>query len=1293
MAPPPLRNFKSRFRQRRGIALILSISLIALMMILVVSLLDATKDGYKGAVISSHGERSRMVAKEAVYVALSQLQDATTQTFANSGTPKPWTSQPGAIRVHNMDGSLNTLYKLYSSNSMSVRTVAEVEADVPNDWKQRSREFVDLNEPFKDPEGKLRFPITDPRAMSTNPKLSVEGFSYRAEKGAIAPSEANPDTQRLPMPVRWIYMLKNGEMGTLSAEGKFIAPGNIKPTRSNPIISRFAFWTDDETSKINVNTASEGAFWDTPRADTSQERALAMTIPTRLEYMRHPGHPAGVSLSSVLLPNRRFSPLEFPVVNFPAMESMNYSSARGLWRLGRLTIAERDQGTSMGGSKLPNWQTLWAQNPNESIRQRRYVDIGDLVFDDADSSRFPVMEGTPNPKDGERRRSQFFAENPDSVELLEKSAFFLTTQSSAPEVTLFGTPRVATWPMHAHTLKNGKTLGDEQNRRDTFYNHKIALGAMVKDRPYFVQRSDPSNGIKDFRSEGAGANRMLFDYLRRLTGRPFPGFDKGSSTFLSKYGEDRDAIVLQIMDYIRGANFAEPQLPDKNQFSVLCIGVEYHGFGQVSPMQLASSMNPATTDNHPQGIGRMLTISEVALIITCRAEVDSSGAIQGNPSGDNADALKKPGDREIEVGFLVETFLPSHGWADYRPFTNLALLGGAPGAPLEGDHGKAPLPKYTVNGQPLVYQDKSGTSSGSPDMPPSKWYGAGGSLGVRGMSQGMLQFKPIVIKAKAGGVVPPLEFLSAADEGNQLKIAVYSSPASTDPRDLVQVVPLVLPNISAAAEIPVPNLAQGVSAAPLENRLQESASSSAQNTLIGHTDVVQSLAPMHGDYRLLATQRWAESRSHSGQKTLVFVPHPLWGKQRLAHSLRDQTMDTDSFNHEGYIEDLSYASETRPDMPDIMSPTAPSLGMWQLGAWSQNSLRGAMDKLRQDDGARGLALPGITGDFDNGIGGQPDGPYNNRPDDGHWSAVTQGKVPYFDNVSQVGTKVPPVSLVGFSPQRLMPSPVMFGSLPTGTVAHVPWQTLLFRPQPDHYGAKYIPDHLLLDLFWSPVLEPEPISTNFETDGKVNLNHEILPFRHITRATALHAAMKAETLMAIPDSASKTYKNGSQQSDRFRHHLNPKQTLALWKKEVFDQNKVFLTASQVCEQYLVPESMPGSSSEVSRAQMEAYWKQHRLTGDNSRERPYAHIHSRLTTRSNTYRVHFIAQSLTKARSSAPDTFDLEKDTVSATHSGSATLRRRLDLENPKLPDYMSNTAGNAKPLDHFYQWEVGKLQTY
>ncbi|SKA99387.1 Verru_Chthon cassette protein A [Prosthecobacter debontii] len=1279
---------------RQGLALIITLSMLALMMVVMAAFLTLSGEARKESSLVVDQQRARLHAMTAVNVALAQLRQATEQTFP-SQTPKPWTSQPGAIRVHNMDGTLNTLYKLYSSNSMTATALTQVAADLPDDWKTKPDDFIDLNEPVRAPDGSLSFPIVDPRAWSNDPKSSVEGFRYLEEKGALGPSKRNADQQRLPMPVRWLYVLQDGTLGTLDTTGRFTAPGNKKATRSNPIVGRVAFWVDDETSKVNINTAAEGSFWDTPRADTSQERALAQTLPSRLEYMRQPGHPAGVCLSSVLLPHRRQSPMQFPVPNSSSMEEMNLRDARNLWRLGRLTIAERDTSTSVGGTTATDWPALWGQAPTESVRQSRYSSVDELLFDHVDANRFPGLWEGNSDEDAstQRRLSPFFKDHPESISLLKKSPFFLTARSAGPETTLFGTPRISMWPMHAQTLTNGNALGSPDTSRDTVFNHKMALSTYIKNRPYFVQRSEPGNGIMDFRGHMGGANRVLLEHLRSLTSRAVPGFERpsqGYSTFLAKYGDDRDAILIEMMDYVRSANFAEHQLADIMQFSVLCPGVEHEGFGQVSPMILSPSITPAASTNYPQGFGRSLTISEVALIITCRAEVDADGKIQGEPSPQGRAILEdeknpaKPGDRELDVGFLVEAFLPGQGWTDYRPFANLALAGGAPGT-LEVDHRKAPLPTYYINGIPLEPKSTH-TEAESTALPPSSWSGAGGSLGVRGLSSGMLQFKPIVVRVEESSEPPVLTLEAPPDETNQLKIALYDAPASTSATDLLQVVPLALPDIPASFHLRLPRLARDVPQPDLATRMETAAKTGT--SFISAEDVIQSLTPMHGDYRLTAAQRWAESRSALGN-TPVFAPHPHWGRLPQVHSLRDQILVVDPTQRSGYLPDLSFASAYTSDMPPLLADRDLQVQPLNTGEWISHTFEDVVNGQRLDAGRRGDATPNITGDFDNGIANAPDGPYINRPDDGHWAAARTGQLPYFTNVSQTGTTVPPVSLAAFSPQRLLPSPVMFGSLPSGTRAQVPWQTLLFRPQATHFGAQTPPDHLLLDLFWSPVLEPEPLSTHLETEGKINLNHQILPFRHITRATALHAALKAETLMAIPDTAASSYKDGSSPDDRFRAHLNAEQTVDLWDQEVFAPGNVFLTPGQICEHYLVPEGLTSSSGKVTRGEMEAFWARHRITGDNSKERPYAHLYSRLTTRSNTYRVHFIAQSLVKKRSSSPQTFKGTQDRITSTYSGSVVISRQLDLENPDLPDYQ--TSGTHAPLDHFYRWNIGPPQ--
>lgn len=1267
---------------RTGAALLLVLAFLTLALITMLAFLSVTRDELELATQDSSSLHCRLAARSALQTATAQLMTATSQKFQN-GLPKPWTSQPGGIRVHTMEGELETLYKLYTAESFTSASIEELRADLPDDWASQPGVFVDLNEPKLGPTG-LAFPIVDPRNKSTDPAASVEGFDYSETLGAVGPS-AGENNQRLPMPVRWVYMVADGRIGTLDSRGRIrMADGGPLPTKQNPIVARYAYWIDDETSKINVNTAGEGSYWDEPRADTNQERKLATTQPMRLEYARLPGHPAGVCLSSVLLPHHRIYPAGFEIAE-PAMQPIATEDARYLWRLGRLAAAEIETGTSLGGTRDSDWEQLWTRRFPAVARAPRYAGGFDVVFDQYQSGNIPGIVSTNAGRPGkEVSQSDFFTRHPQALNRLQRAGFFFTSQSSGPETTLFGTPRVAMWPVHAQSVANGQRLDTSEASRDTPYNHKIMTSGMINERAYFVQRSEPGNGGNDFELHAQGSNKTLFEYLQRLTSQAIPGFaGQNMSDFETKYGEDRDAILLEMLDYLRASNFADGELKDTMQFSVLCPGVEYKGFGQVAPLQQRVRGSLQGTSDHPVGLGRVLTASEIALIITCRAEVNAAGKIIGSPSAIGREQLRRHGDRELDIALLVETFLPGQGWADYRPYITAALFGGPPGS---APTARTAWPEMALNGQPLLPASE-GTTMNSADLPPAGWYGAGGTLGLCAMAEGALRFRPIVIAGAEDGSAPTLQFSGGAASEAELKLALFDAPGSTDKADLLQIIPLRLPDIPSSAGMKVPSLPQDITTFPIDARLKQASRSGTQ--LVSGQDIVQSLVPVHGDYRLIAARRWEESRSDDGTLP-VFMPHPRWGKSIQAHSLRDvRSVAMLENHHTGYIRNLQFTAASSPNvLPHATDPAETRLTFWNGNGWETASMDSAADRLRLDLGRRGPALPEITGDFDNGLANQPDGPYINRSDDGHWAAAIQdGALPYFDNVSQTATRVPPVSPMTFCPQRMLPSPVMFGSLPTGVRQHVPWQTLLFRPQPDHYGAKSPPDHLLLDLFWSPVLEPEPLSHHFQTAGKINLNHPLLPFAHISRSTALHAAMKAEAMMAIPDSASLTYKSPGGATDTYRHHLDVHATLSLWRRQVFGQKKVFLTASQICDQYLVPEGLTSDPESISEATMREFWSTHRLTGDNSKERPYAHLYSRLTTQSNSYRIHFIAQAIGKARSSPPDTFVPEKDRITATHQSSALASRTLDLEHPDIPDYAVDPDSLQKPLTDFYRWHL------
>jgi uncharacterized protein (TIGR02600 family) len=300
---------------------------------------------------------------------------------------------------------------------------------------------------------------------------------------------------------------------------------------------------------------------------------------------------------------------------------------------------------------------------------------------------------------------------------------------------------------------------------------------------------------------------------------------------------------------------------------------------------------------------------------------------------------------------------------------------------------------------------------------------------------------------------------------------------------------------------------------------------------------------------------------------------------------------------------------------------------------------------------------------------------------------------------------------------MIPSPVMFGSLSSAPSTGLQWTTLLFRPDitpGGHLGSKdhstkgnmpgAPPDHAWLDWFWMPVVQPYPISEPFSTAGKINMNYRIVPFTNITRATGLHAVLKSEEMLAIPTDEGPNYKDYSKLSrnPNWRHYIDAEQTLLQWEAK-FNEGKFFKNAGEVCEQFLVPqgESINGNTGSAVITQMRAFWDTHRLSGDNTLERPYANIYPRLTTRSNTFRVHFLVQTINKARSANPLTFDEEKDSITGESQGDALVERAIDPNDPALKtdayDYIGRARGGslseAKSLDTLYTWRIRNIRRF
>jgi uncharacterized protein (TIGR02600 family) len=337
----------------------------------------------------------------------------------------------------------------------------------------------------------------------------------------------------------------------------------------------------------------------------------------------------------------------------------------------------------------------------------------------------------------------------------------------------------------------------------------------------------------------------------------------------------------------------------------------------------------------------------------------------------------------------------------------------------------------------------------------------------------------------------------------------------------------------------------------------------------------------------------------------------------------------------------------------------------------------------------------VTGDFDNGYGAAGDGPYIGFADEGNSRLFmtpygTQG-IPYLDGSGALLRS----SEAYFSPNRLVPSAGIMGSLPTGVRSQTPWQTLLFRPaaltSASHRGLGFgnqaptptnqVADCLLLDLFNMPVVEPYAISEPLSTAGRVNMNYQILPFTYIKRSTAVQAALHTEWLTAIPNArvTDQTRKTGGTTSSTNRNSrwpLNPSETLKGFE-ERFDNNDIFRSAAEICSIPLVPVGANYSS-------MASWWTGYTLTGDNSKERPYARIYPKLTTKSNSFTVHFRVQVLKKSPATPVDQWVEGRDIVASEYRGSTLIERYIDPNNTSIPDFATNTSAN---IDDYYRFRV------
>lgn len=1255
------------------------------------------------------------------------------------------------IRTYNTDGTLDKAYKLYSGKrpqiSGETELASELAADAAlgdsNDFASKPALYTDLNSPAIF-QSTVAYPIADPRALG-----KVDGFNYR--NSVTAPTQTfnvNGTSQNLPvipMPVQWMYMLRDGQAVApdMTGNGRQISvPG---ASAGNPVVGRIAYWTDDETCKLNLNTAADGSYWDTPRTGSiydsnpatgqrDADRKYAQYQPAQREYQRYGGHPATTSLRPVFEKylSGAGTPLDAWIRETLVSLSPRYTPCAD---------APIKTG-SMGGTRMPSV-------PLESTTKPFYTAPDEYYFDKNRVARNSTLQ------------------SPDSF---EQTRFFVTSSSRAPEVNLFNMPRVSMWPVSAMNDQDHRTPYDQVNL------FCASLGPEGTNNIYAFTRSNPNaeNGELNTGSR----NAAIYDYLDTLMSRPVPGF---GGSFRSKYGTDQSQILTEIYDFIRCTNICD-QSANRSSFVPFTTKPtitpqktlqETPGTGQVRP----------TVHGSTKGFGRFPIITEAALTIVGEKTVVAGvqyyqarpilllefSCLTHGPHGIGANLLlnvsgldqfrvdPNTSDTDNSTISLFPSSLP-----DVRGYGR-----GTMSITTTTNAGEFPSWGATMGLSALTVYDKrdryTSSTPGTVMSPVDRGYPYIGNIFTytapftsatsSPVSDFNTFFDPSAKQfACTGGTIEVTLSLPAPNNANPVHKYRMTFPAFTSryPIPWVKESRLMLNDgnhlpYEAGTAYPPGRVDMSTLAYRLSTRgvidgtYPADKSWSPERRLPVALDVTKSVVPM-GDSTIGRID--CDHRLHSVMTGLSDSQ-----LERIFQPYRNPTTGAGYFSPE-----VGRYDSTKSPTPWLYTPshclsrvhgacanpgnlflvnaaihpvTGSATGGRNLdvdggfGNYVKGLVCGA-----KTDGACQNDLPswidgvqnylGKPGDFDTGVSWMADGPWINKADEGDAPVdpvAHPGVQPYFGfyrgNI---------IGEANFSPNRQVPSPVQFGSLPTGVKAAKPWQTLLFCPNPSaltnytgtplslwHPGFITPPDHLLLDLFWMPVVEPYAISDPSSTAGKVNLNCNLAPFSQITRDTALRGVLRNVKIQAIPNAHSADYKGRiwNKTDSNYRYPLEINKTIEAIKAKT-PNGELFLSPSQICEVFLIPRkeddpniaaTNPVSTTGLNFSNvLSSFWDQNKLTGDNARERPYNVIYPRLTTKSNVYTVHYTVQALKKVPGSTTSGWDEDRDKVLGEQRGATTIERYIDPRDPefRISDYdFASRVNDSNPptLGRFYKFRT------
>ncbi len=1172
----------ARVRSRKaGITLIVAVGALALVLILILALLEGVTQQTRGSQNNSTIAREKMLADSAVALVIGQIQQASSQTGLT------WISQPGLLRTYDTTASRKPVacYKLYSAAQMidTTGTLAFLTTDVPTDWNSTSNQsvYTDLNTPVKTSYllGQSIYPILDPGATS-----SIEGISV----------DSGHDVS---MPVAWLYQLQDGSIGPAS-----------NGTKANPIVARIAFWTDDDTSKININTAGCGSGWNTPRVNSTDDVAWSTTQPASGEFSSYPGHPATTSLAPVF--GQGSSPL--------SSQQLLSLTPRYAW----------------GGSQFGTQATSSGEIVSPKM-DRLYNSIDELCFGSILTS------------------SNQRATNPVTANKVNVAQFVLTAHSQSPETTMLGEPRVAIWPVSDSPQNSTKTTATDR---------AIESVATVGTRDYFFQRHNALSATDDLNSSIIPSNAQLFSELVARGNTTLPGC---GATFTSKYpGATWTQIILEITDFIRGLNAVDPSPAPFVPYAA----ADSSGAGLGFVVPLTTTYTASGTTTTLRAMGRCPTLSSLTMVFyVCGFGFDDGTLIDYDLTPDDIAgtswnknfAISSSTNRwkhvtsELVRAFVVPcTFQPGCAYPEVSDACDIQISGlngiSVSSGPASGDFGFAAtnhsrllsdaltvLPAERAwggNEGPLAWRAASlDATSSSANYPfagtkaftvplnptatldpltngpswPSSWVRNFNFNGVTGLVVHIRDRNGNVLQTL--GVDLPAFTIHAPTINGECDHADGSTPATSNSSwatsSTSQVPPSYYMNLRNRLLATQLSRAEFIQAGDIVRSVE---ANTDLRVISGLSTVPSTLFHVHPSYSLGSFNSQGGSQAHNLRFADGTSACFASGYSQLINFTYATAMGTMTTTDWRDGSSVYYTSSSSP------APSVPTGTKYVTMMPTQN----------------------ISGDWDTGLGFSPDGAQIALPDSG--TTLTPSSAYFSLTGGQIG------AATQRSPNALVPSPVIFGSLPTGInpvnpAQSEPWRTLLFCPYPagdaTHPGFTSPPDYLILDNFWMPTIEPYAISGCMTTAGKINLNDQIAPFTWIHRSTALHALLTDLRIPAIPTSAILTYKSSGTPIVSIWKTVDENATISQIENK-FANNSVdaYLSESEICSVPLVPQGRASTSVAATKTALDSFWNSSqgagRLTGDNLRELPYAQIYSRLTTRSNSYTVHVHVQVLQK-----------------------------------------------------------------